>query len=162
MAGVSNSQKHILQETFEEICLTILYSEDPLEIKRAYDRMFSTYKHFIISGSECVQLSCFEEVIHKILDSELHRDESEYYHGEKYPAFVRLMTIAKMQKNTKIVRKTYNYITYGTPEPRWTFPLADLESVIMSYIYKQASTDEKNDTLKFFLKKCISVFKVQK
>lgn len=167
VSGTVNKEKNkralkIFQRGFIEVCLTILYSEDALEVKRAYDRLFTIYKQLIISGTSFVQLSCFEDVVYKILDDEFHLEENEFYHGEKYPAFVKLMAIAKMQKQTSIAAKVYNYVAYGTDLPTWNFPLANLEGVIMSYIYKKSSEDEKNDALKFFLNKCNSVLKVEK
>jgi hypothetical protein len=151
------------QFAFERICLTILYSDNKLEVQRAYDKLFSSYKAAIAAGAPFTQLSCFEEVVYKILNDEFHQEEDEYNHGEKYPAFIKLMTIAKMQRDghegpMSFLKWAYERTCYYTCE----FPLKRLDKIIMSFIYNQSSKEEKNEALKFFLNKYISIFKVQK
>lgn len=151
------------QFAFERVCLTILYSDNKLDVKRAYDNLFSSYKAAIAAGAPFTQLSCFEDVVYKILNDELHQAEDEYNHGEKYPAFIKLMTIAKMQKDGSEGPKPFLQWAYEKGvNANLSFPLKRLDKIIMSFIYNQSSKEEKNEALKFFLNKYISIFKVQK
>lgn len=150
------------QFTFEKVCLTILYSDNKLEVQRAYDKLFSSYKAAIAVGAPFTQLSCFEDVVYKILNDELHQEEDEYNHGEKYPAFIKLMTIARMQYDGYTGNKSFLGWAYEKQHNDNVFPLKRLDKIIMSFIYNQSSKEEKNEALKFFLNKYISIFKVQK
>jgi hypothetical protein len=150
------------QFVFERVCLTILYSDDKLEVQRAYDKLFSSYKAAITAGAPFTQLSCFEEVVYKILNDELHQEEDEYNHGEKYPSFIKLMTIARMQYAGSKETKSFLHWAYEKQYSDNVFPLKRLDKIIMSFIYNQSSKEEKNEALKFFLNKYISIFKVQK
>ncbi len=121
----------------------------------------------IICGGKLVQLSCFEEVVYKILNDKLNQKEDEFYHGEKYPAFVKLMVLVKEQAQFnfryKIANRVYKNVVYrDLDEHSEVFPLADLSKIIMNFIYNQTSKEEKNDTLMFFFNKYISVLKVEK
>ena len=153
---------HALRLRFAGICHTILYSEDKLEVKKAYDQLFTMYKSGIISGAKHVQQSCFEEVIYKILNEEINQKEDEYYHGEKYPAFVKLLALVKVQTEN---RKTFDRLRVNqflVGEGVDNFPLMNIDRMIMNFVYNQSSKDEKNEALKFFLNKYISILTIKK
>ena len=149
--------------TFINMCETILHSDDKLAVKKAYDRLFGMYRSALVYCNWGIQLSCLEEVIYKIFNDEIKQEENEYLHGEKYPAFVKLLAVIKTQQQENTRMEKYAWLRkYSVIDTTEEFPMQHLDKMLLNFVYNQSSKEEKNEALQFFLNKYITIFKVQK
>lgn len=126
------------QHNFEDVCNTILYSENQKEIDIAYDAFFGQYREAILQSTKLVALSCTEDVIFKILESSAKSDEN--LHGKKYSPYSRLVALAKKQN-------TMDVMVNGNPIPityqraiQKKFQIFDLNKMLL---FADTSTDEE-------------------
>lgn len=135
----SNTYNNIIRNTqhnFEDVCNTILYSENQKEIDIAYDAFFGQYREAILQSTKLVALSCTEDVIFKILESSVKSDENS--HGKKYSPYSRLVALAKKQ-NTMDVMVNGNPMTYQRVIHK-KFQISDLTKMLL---FADTSTDEE-------------------
>ena len=154
-------RKKYIQFAFMDTCNTILYSDNEVAVQKAYNNLFNAYKFAIVRGDAELQLSCLEDVVNKILQQEINKDNS-YYHGEQYPAFVKLLAMIAMQNKEKGLWQMRHIIPNYDEMKGYYFPLMDLNRVLLSSIIGELSKDEKNEALKLIFNKYITIFKVQK
>ena len=158
------NRKKYTQFAFMDMCNTILYSDNEVAVQKAYNNLFNAYKFAIVRGDAELQLSCLEDVVNKILQQEINKDNS-YYHGEQYPAFVKLLAMIAMQNKEKGMWQMRHFINFNGRYDEmkgYYFPLMDLNRVLLSAIIGELSKDEKNEALKLIFNKYITIFKVQK
>lgn len=132
------------QHNFEDICMTILYSDNQKEVALAYDLLFNSFKDSIIKTSNVILLSCIEDVIFKILESTA--ESTEDVTGNKYSPYSRLVALAKKQEaiNKNDIRLR---LVYGKPER--TFQISNLSKMLMfADISSNDDLDLKNKYLR--------------
>ena len=144
---------------FIEICNTILYSDDDAKVHKAYDMLFNVYQRHIIDGTFVASVSCFEEVIFKILNDANSNRFSKY--GEKYNPFVKFLSLLRTQSGKIDVAKKYfvqlppgTSLSYSNKD---IFPShADLRRYLL--MYNLNTRDEINDEyLKIILHKYFTI-----
>ena len=93
-------QKRKVKMKFIETCLTILYSNDNRKVQNCYNSLFTEFRRYIITGSECIRVSCFEEVIVKILnDAEKGLYEQYGVQNSPFLRFIALIKESEAGKN---------------------------------------------------------------
>lgn len=130
------------QRNFENICMTILYSDNQKEVALAYDLFFNSYKESIINASKVILLSCVEDVIFKILESTA--ESTEDVTGDKYSPYSRLIALAKKQEtiNKKNIRLIYR-------KQESTFQISNLSKMLM---FADTSSDDDLDLKNKYLR----------
>lgn len=142
----SNDPKYF-RVRFIEICNTILYSVSDQEVHKAYDLLFNTFKNHIIYGTFAASVSCFEDVVIKILNDNDCDRFSKY--GEKYNPFVKFISILRLQLSKIEIQEKYlkqfgkNFSRKEIEIP----PHADLRRYLLMY-----SLDTKNEIKDEYLK----------
>ena len=144
MLGVNGKVNHVdsspeylreLRRKFISLCCSILYSDDQYIINTSYNMLFELFKTYIIYSKEPVCVSCFEEVIFKILKDE---NEGKYENwkkltGDKYSPFIKFITLLRDQMNA----------TNKPQDPR--YPVAkvnlDLYDLLLMYDYEHSDED---------------------
>lgn len=146
----SNNPMLILRLTFIEICNTILYSDDEKEVINAYNYLFGIYKRHIIVGSFASLVSCFEDVIYKILNEE----ESGMYKKlhEKYTPFVKFLALLREQMTLNSINKKFINANVLSKDGYKAFPPEDLRRYLLMYNV-ETETDIKNEYLQTILHK---------
>lgn len=98
---------------FIEICNTILTSDNQQLVNKLYDVLFTEYRNYILESHPIIKLSCFEEVIVKILNDE----EKNLYenHGISSSPFVRFLALIK-ESEMKSASKHHSYRKANLPE----------------------------------------------
>lgn len=122
------------QHNLEDVCNTILYSENQKEINLAYDIFFTWYKESLIQLNYIVKLSCVEDVLFKILESSAKSEEQ--LSGKKYSPYSRLVSLAGQQANQQ--KRTAKILKYS--KSSLTYQISDLSKVLM---FADVSTDEE-------------------
>jgi hypothetical protein len=93
---------------FIEICNTILTSDNQQLVNKLYDILFTEYRMYIIESHPIIKVSCFEEVIVKLLNDE----EKNLYedHGISTSPFMRYLALIK-ESEMKQRAKHHSYRT---------------------------------------------------
>lgn len=133
------------QRNFEDICMTILYSDNQKEVALAYDLFFNSFKDSIIKASKTILLSCVEDVIFKILESSA--ESAEDMTGDKYSPYSRLVALAKRQetinKNDKQLYLMYRKQLAGV------YQISNLSKMLM---FANISSDDDLDLKNKYLR----------
>jgi uncharacterized protein YggL (DUF469 family) len=147
---------------FINVCNIILYSTDKKLVADAYNQLFTTYKMHIVHHSSHISISCFEDVVHKIIDDVINSD-ALFLNGEKYSPFTKLLAIAREEmlqekRNRRVsgMYATYLPITSMEQEER-KYTYISLHKIILYYI-RYNEENIKNEQVKFFLKRNVIDF----
>ena len=77
---------------FISLCNAILYSKDDMRVAHAYETLFTTYKYALMSAHPDTQVSCFEEVVVKMIRDEDTCSSRKYRMlYDPYQAFISLI-----------------------------------------------------------------------